>query len=204
MNIEYFKKFEKELSAGLKKQAANSVQLFINSFKSEDEIRSWVWEYLPKLEKNTHCCIRHELFVNLVYPTLKKGFEVGHYDSTLWLGKLAQNIYQTKGVFEELGSLAEMGFYRKCYELDSNRIEGKELLLCCLLDWFSYCEHEWPAGILYGNNGATVEQCFEIRQEAEFARSLTVNENEQVFITQFLIKLDQYERDLTNDYGVNR
>ena len=197
MNIEYFKKFEKELNAGLRKQAASSVRLFINSFKDEDEIRIWVWEYLPKLEKSRHCCIRHELFISLIYPTLKKGFEVRHYESTLWLGKLAQNIYKTKSVFEELGFLTEMAFYRKCYELDPTRSEGKELLLCCLLDWLSYCEHEWPAGILYGNDGATVEQCSEIRQEAEFVRSLTVDQNEQAFIVQFLIKLEQYERDLT-------
>ncbi|MCG7497769.1 hypothetical protein MHO82_12935 [Vibrio sp. Of7-15] len=197
MNIEYLEKFERELNTGLRKQAAKSIQLFIGSFKDEDEIRAWVWQYLLNLEKNQHCCIRYELFVNLIYPTLKKGFEVRNYESTLWLGKLAQNIYKTKGVFEELGSLTEMDFYRKCYELDATRSEGKELLRRCILDWLSYCEHEWPVGILYGNDGATVEQCSEIRQEAEFVRSLTVDKNEQAFIVQFLNKLEQYERGLT-------
>jgi hypothetical protein len=66
MKIEYYENFEKELEAGLKKQAATSVRLFIDSFKGEDEIQEWVWSYLPKLEKNRHGCIRHELFISLI------------------------------------------------------------------------------------------------------------------------------------------
>lgn len=196
MKIEYYEKYEKELEAGLKKQATASVKLFVDSFKGEDEIQEWVWSYLLKLEKNRHCCIRHELFINLIYPTLKKGFESEDYDSTLWLGKLVQNVYQTKGVFEELGSLVEMDFYKKCYEIDPQNVEGNKLLLDSILNWLSHCEHEWPSGILYGMNGATVEQCGEIREEANFALSLTSEQSDKEFIEQFLFKLNQYEKRL--------
>jgi len=194
MKIEYYENFEKELEAGLKKQAATSVRLFIDSFKGEDEIQEWVWSYLPKLEKNRHGCIRHELFISLIYPTLKRGFESEDYNSTLWLGKLVQNVYQTEGVFEELGSLVEMDFYKKCYEIDPQNREGNKLLLNSIISWLSHCEHEWPSGILYGMNGATVEQCFEIRENANFALSLTTEQSEKEFIEQFLDKLNQYEK----------
>ena len=193
MIIEYYEKFEQELEAGLKKQATASVKLFVESFQGEEEVRDWVWSYLPKLEKNRHSRIRHEIFMSLVYPTLKRGFELGDYNSTLWLGKLVQNIYQTKGVFEEFGSLVEMDFYRKCHEIDPANNEGNKLLLCSILNWFSYCEHEWPSGILYGNDGATIEQCEEIRNEAKFALSLTAESSDKDFIEQFLQKLAQYK-----------
>ncbi|MDK1285721.1 hypothetical protein [Pseudoalteromonas umbrosa] len=193
MNIEYYEKFEKELEAGLKKQAATSVKLFVESFKGEEEVRNWVWSYLPNLEKNRHSCIRYEIFINLVYPTLKRGFEIGDYDSTLWLGKLIQNIYQTKGLFEELGSLVDMDFYKRCHEIDPENNHGNSLLLDSILNWFSYCEHEWPAGILYGNDGASIEQCEDIRNEAKFALSLVTEQADKDFIEQFLEKLIQYE-----------
>jgi hypothetical protein len=196
MNIEHYQNFEKSLEAGIKKQASKHVSLFVNSFENQNEIDSWVWEYLPLLETNGHSCIRHELFANLVYPILKKGFEEHDYKSTLWLGKLIQNIYQTKGVFEELGSLLEMDFYRKCYDIDPINPEGNKLLVNSILDWLSHCEHEWPSAILYGMDGASLEQCKDIRVEASFAASLTENLNEKEFVAQFLGKLDQYEERL--------
>ena len=193
MNIEYYENFEKELDAGLKKQATASVKLFVESFQREGDIRDWVWSYLPNLEENRHSCIRYEIFMNLVYPTLKRGFELGDYNSTMWLGKLIQNIYQTKGLFEELGSLDEIDFYKKCHEIDPANNVGNSLLLCSILNWFSYCEHEWPAGILYGNDGATIEQCEDIRNETKFALSLTAEQADIDFIEQFSEKLVQHE-----------
>jgi len=196
MNIEYYESFEKELEAGLKKQATASVKKFVDSFKSREDINNWVWSYLPNLEKNHHSCIRYEIFINLVYPTLKQGFESNDYDSTLWLGKLVQNVYQTKGTFEELGSLTERDFYRKCYEIDSSNPEGKTLLLKSILNWFSHCEHEWPAGILYAMDGATNEQCEIIKNEIDFALTLVSFESDKAFIEQFRSKLRLYEERL--------
>ena len=193
MNIEYFEKFEMELELGLKKKAAASVKQFVNSFENDDEIKSWVWSYLPKLEKNRHSCIRYEIFIDLVYPVLKKGFESRDYNSTLWLGKLVQNVYQTKGIFEELGSNVEMDFFRKCHEIDPNVEEGNELLLQSILSWLSHCVHEWPSGILYGMDGASIEQCKEIRSEANFVKLLSSKERELSFINDFLVKLTEYE-----------
>lgn len=193
MNIECFEKFEMELELGLKKKAAASVKQFVDSFENDDEIKSWVWSYLPKLEKNRHSCIRYEIFIELVYPVLKKGFKNSDYNSTLWLGKLVQNVYQTKGVFEELGSNVEMGFFRKCHEIDPNVEEGNELLLQSILSWLSHCVHEWPSGILYGMDGASIAQCQEIRSEANFAKSLASEERELSFINDFLVKLTEYE-----------
>ena len=89
-----------------------------------------------------------------------------------------------------------MDFYKKCYEIDPQNREGNKLLLNSIIRLLSHCEHEWPSGILYGMNGATVGQCAEIREHANFALSLTTEQSEKEFIEQFLDKLNQYEKRL--------
>lgn len=146
----------------MKKQASKALRGFISSFENGKEKEDWVWEYLPKLQSNRHLRIRHEIFHELVYPILKAGYESRDFDSTLWLGKLAQNIYKTQQLHKKLDWVSELGLYKKCYEIDPRNDEVRLLLLKTIVSWLEYSEHEWPSGILYGNNGATIEQCDEI------------------------------------------
>lgn len=74
MNIEYYNAFLEYQEKGLKKKAAACIQAFISSFESEDEIRNWVWFNLEDLVSNRHSRIRHEIFSELVYPVLKRGY----------------------------------------------------------------------------------------------------------------------------------
>ena len=92
-----------------------------------------------------------------------------------------------------------MLFYRKCYEIDPDREEGKLRLLDSLLNSLSHSEHSWPKGILYGMNGATLAECHVIRETAQFALSLAIENRDQSFIASFLEKLDQYELKLTQN-----
>ncbi|MEJ2622056.1 MAG: hypothetical protein P8163_17920 [Candidatus Thiodiazotropha sp.] len=109
MNIEHYKEFRKLKEKGLNKQASKALREFISSFKNGREKEDWVWEYLPTLEINSYSIIRHETFHELVYPTLKAGYENNDLACTLWLGKLAQNIYQSRQLHEELNWVSELG-----------------------------------------------------------------------------------------------
>jgi hypothetical protein len=192
MNIDHYQEFRDYEEKGLKKQASESLRSFISSFKSENEIEEWVWEYLPKIETNRHSRIRHELFHELIYPVLKRGYENGEFRSSLWLGKLVQNIYQSKKIHEELGWITEEGLYNKCYELNPSNDEARLLLLKSIISWFEFSEHEWPSGILYGNNGATIEQCDEIATEILKAKNLDKESRFSGFIDQYNKKLGEY------------
>ena len=162
MNIKHYYEFRGFEEKGLKTSAAKSLRAFISSFKSQQEIEEWVWEYLPKLEKNKHLRIRYELFHELIYPILKTGYQNNDFASTLWLGKLAQNIFQAQRVHEDLGWVSELGLYEKSYEINPKNDEARLLLLRAIVSWLKYSEHEWPSGILYGKDGATIGQCDEI------------------------------------------
>jgi hypothetical protein len=47
-----------------------------------------------------------------------------------------------------------------------------------LSQWLAYTIHEWPSGVLYGNDGATLEQCKEI---FEAVRELRLLDSESEF-----------------------
>ena len=191
MNIEEFQKFEEYLEKGLKKEASKSVRAFISSIKN-GEADEWVWEYLPKLNKNRHSRIRHELFHEVIFPVLKSGYDKEDFKSTLWLGKLSQNLYQAEKLHEEVDWVTELGFYNKAFVIDPNNDEVRLLLLDSIVSWLKYTEHEWPSGILYGNNGATVDQCQEIAGDVQRVLSMDKEYQYSEFIKQYNKKLCQY------------
>jgi hypothetical protein len=192
MIIEHYQEFRELEEKGLKKQASRALRNFISSFENGREKEEWVWEFLPTLQTNRYSRIRHEIFHELVYPALKAGYEKNDFDCTLWLGKLAQNIYQAQHLHEELNWVSELSLYNKSHELDPNNEEARLLLLKALVSWLEYSEHEWPSGILYGNNGATIEQCEEISAEVQRVLKLDKEFAHSEFIKQYIKKLSEY------------
>lgn len=118
---------------------------------------------------------------------LKNGFA-----STLWLGKLVQNIYQAQQLHEELNWVSELSLYNKSYEIDPGNDEARLLLLKALVSWLEYSEHEWPSGILYGNDGATIDQCEELNAEVQRVQKLDKEHAHSEFIKQYVKTLSEY------------
>lgn len=198
MNSQYYQAFREHEEKGLKKEASIAVRAFISSFENDEAVRAWVWSYLPTLEKNGRLRIRHEIFHELIYPILKSGYENNDFSSTLWLGKLAQNIYQANQLHEALGWVSQLELYRKSHDLAPSNDEARLLLLEATIDWLAYSEHEWPSGILYGNNGATLEQCDEINAEVQRVRLLDKERRYREFTEQYINKLNEYRARLGN------
>lgn len=192
MNINYYNEFLNCQSSGLKKKATESIRDFISSFENEEDIKNWVWENINDLNSNPSSRIRHEIFHELIYPILKLGYLRDDFHSTLWLGKLIQNIYQTPKIHKELDWISGLELLRKAYTLKPKNDEARLLLLQCLVEWLHYSEHEWPSGILYGNDGATLEQCREISQEVELIIRLDKEHQHRELIKQYTEKLTQY------------
>jgi hypothetical protein len=193
MNPKHYQAYKEYEGKGLRKQASESLRAFISSFQNENEVSEWVWEYLPRLESNRHARIRHELFHELVYPVLKSGYESNDFEATLWLAKLAQNVYQSQKVHEELSWVRQLELFEKCHEIEPENDEARLLFLNSIVSWLEYTEHEWPAGILYGNDGATIEQCSEINKEIQRVLRLDKEHKHSAFIKQYSKKLSEYK-----------
>lgn len=196
MNIELFNAFLKHQEFGLKKQASESIRDFISSFKSEAEIQKWVWNYLPQLDFNRHGSIRHELFIELVYPVLKCGYLRKEFEPTLWLGKLIQNLYQNRELHEQLEWITDVQLFREAYKLNRESDEVRILLLEKLISEFNFYMHEYPEVILYGNSAAEAQQCEQIREEVAFAKGLDKERAYTEYISELLNKLNKYESNL--------
>lgn len=192
MNIESFEQYKAYEEQGLRTEAKACLHDFVSSFSDASEIEDWVWQYLPLLKENRHCRIRHEIFVELVYPTLKRGYLKQDFVSTLWLGKLVQNIYNNRAIHEELGWVTDYELYLRSYELEPNSQEAKSLLLATIVGHLKYAVHEWPAGMLWGNDGATTEQCVEFAGDLALANKLDAEQVHRAFFADFAEKLSAY------------
>ena len=197
MNIEHFYKFEEYLDKGLKKEATESIKKFIASLKNSKETADWVWKYLPKLNQNCHARVRHELFHEVIFPVLHLGYQRKQFKSTLWLGKLSQNLYQNKTLHACVDWMTELDFYREAYELAPNDNEARLLLLNAIVSRLRHSEHEWPSGILYGNHGATLEQCHGIAEDVKNVLAMDKKHQYDDFISQYNQKLRQYQEGLS-------
>lgn len=188
-----------------KQEAQERLTDFLASFHSFKEKKRWVHDFLTASEEEPQkfpamgVPISHEIYVHLVLPVLVEGYKQRDAWSTLWLAKTIQNVSRidTRDTAIEHKSMFE--FLKEAYALEPSS-EHRQLLLKADIQWFNYCQHEWPSGILYGSNGATAEECEEILQEVMFARSLDANADYAAFLTEFEQQVREYQHRLQTGF----
>ena len=177
-----------------KQEAQERLTEFLTSFPSLAEKQKWVREFLAEHEDKQK--IPHEIYAHLVFPVLLAGYQQKDAWSTLWLAKTMQNIYRMDALYAAIGRKSEFELLKEVYVLEPSE-ETRRLLLQADIQWFRYCQHEWPSGILYGFDGATTEECEEILQEIEFAKGLDEKAGFAAFLTGFEQKVREYQRRLS-------
>jgi hypothetical protein len=190
MDEALYQKFLELKVTGHKLQAAERVRRFIDSFASFEEKQKWTREFLARGDFGHK--IRHEIYAEVIFPVLERGFQDGDFNSLLWLARTAQNIYSARELHERVGFLSESNFLRRAYEARPDDEIVRRFLLEDLLQWFDYCEHEWPAGILHGADGATLQECEEILREVAFARTLDTQREHNAHLDDFVAKVEAY------------
>ena len=82
--------------------------------------------------------------------------------------------------WEALGRPGDVDLWKEAYRRDPSSDVARVKLVASTARFIQYTLHELPAGVLYGNNGATVEQCKDLETELAFFRGLlTSTESEQ-------------------------
>jgi hypothetical protein len=193
MNPEYFHEFRRLQEAGRKQEAKTALDRFLASFEPADDKKQWVHKFLESGSYGHR--IRHEIYEHLVFPVLREGYHRREAWSTFWLGKTAQNLYACPALHSQVGFKSEQQLLREAYQIEPNE-QIRESLLRSTLNWFGYCQHEWPAGILYGADGASLVECEEILQDIGFARELDVAGANAPFLQQFEHRLNEYKQRL--------
>lgn len=83
-----------------------------------------------------------------------------------------QNLYSSTSDWASLDYVTEEQLVYRLLELDPHDAWAKRQRVEQLKNWLQYTVHEWPSGILYGTDGATLEQCDEIIDAVNELREL--------------------------------
>lgn len=190
MRDEFYKAFREAESKGLKKQAKAAVQQFVACFESFDEKEAWTRSFLKQHEYGGG--VRYEIYANIIFPVLLDGLHRQDAWSVYWLAGTAQNHYSDARLHAKLGHQSELQLIKAAYSLDPGKPEIRVALLSNLISFFNYAVHEWPSGILWGMDGATVSECNVIQEEIDFARTLDGEQRHTEFLDDFQDKLKIY------------
>jgi hypothetical protein len=172
MKNNYFNEYLHYENLGMKQKAKEAVADFIHSFNNFEEKETWTKEYLPNLKRNKHSRIRNELFEEILFPVLLHAYENKNVSLMLWLAKTSQNFYQNKKLWEKIDYKTDLEIIKECYEIDSNNNEVIDMYLELEIRGMQYSIHEWPTGILNGNNFAAKDECKMILKEIPFFHKL--------------------------------
>ncbi len=176
-----------------KERAPLALAEFIASFEDEQAKGEWVREFLNRGDYGHK--IRHEIYRDLIFPLLLCGFRDEDSWAIYQLSRTIQNVYDVKEFWKEIGCATKLDLLEKSYFLAPSDEVRRELLQQ-LIQWFDYCQHEWPSGILFGNDGASPEQCQQLLDEIAKVRNLDKGQKHQQFLDDFEDKVRRYQQRL--------
>ncbi len=152
---------------GLRSQAHQLIPSVVQEFRSDPK-EAFVIELCKGASGSK---INHHLWQEIVLPFAKAGLE----DNPVAIQCLIltiQNLYGDKASHEDLNRTTEEQLLRRMLKFDPHNTWARTRLVDWLTGWLRYCIHEWPSGILYGANGATIQESHEILEAVEELRSL--------------------------------
>lgn len=190
MNIAHYHAFRRDLESGRRADAARSLGAFVESFASLDEKIAWTRTFLEAGDFAGR--IRHELYEIVVFPTLLHGYRLADPWSLWWLARTAQNLYASKPLWRQIDFVSAEALLRALLAQQPDHREARQALLSQLIDGLRYAMHEWPAGMLYGYDGATLEQCGNLGERLAEARRLDSEEVHANFLDAFALNLEEY------------
>jgi hypothetical protein len=191
MDLTHYKRFRELKDAGRGGEAEVELADFLRSFNSFEEKQSWTRWFL-ETEPRGHR-IRHELYEQIVFPVLLEGYRRDDPWSLRMLAATIQNLSGATRLWQQIDFVTDFTLLQQYHALCPGDDSVTNDLLSRHIDWFQFCVHEWPAGILYEMDGATLEQCQEIAEAIEFARQLDKQQIYTEFLADFSAKLAQYQ-----------
>lgn len=199
MIIEKYYEFMDQENKGMKDEAKQRLSEFINSFSSFEEKEEWTYEYLSSLKKN-HLRIRHELYESIIFPVLLYGFRKREINAMHWIVKTRNNLFSAQELYKEIDYISPDDIMQECHTMEPFNSEISETFLGMKIDFISYSQHEWPSGILYGANGASLEECYEIKDELMLIRNLDQDKKYEEYLNDYELKLELYIERLKKYY----
>lgn len=123
---------------------------------------------------------RTPLFQRVLFPELKSRHVAGDAPAARALAQLSQELFRYREGWEALGCPGEIDLWKEAYRRDPSSEDARSKLVTSTARFIRYTLHELPAGVLYGSDGASLEECGDLIAELAFFRGLlTTREAEQ-------------------------
>ncbi|MGC4070166.1 MAG: hypothetical protein QM784_37010 [Polyangiaceae bacterium] len=146
--------------------------------------------------------VRAPLFQRVLFPELKARYIAGEAQAARALAQLSQELFRFREGWEALGWPSEVDLWKEAYRRDPSAEDARARLVTSTASFIMYTLHELPAGVLYGSNGATLEQCDDLIAELAFFRGLLTSveiEHFQDLIERASIHYPSYREYLLQD-----
>lgn len=149
---------------GLRSERNDALDRFLDSFANLplDAQHNWSLSLASKIVDNGESTpVRMPLFRRAILPALENAIATRTAGAARWLAGFAQHIYKCGDLRPRLldGSLTEHSLLLTAIEHDPNDTTARRRLLDLLARHLTYTLHELPTGVLYGHDGASVDQC---------------------------------------------
>ena len=110
--------------------------------------------------------IRQPLYKNLIYPILSDQVEQNDVNAIKGLLRLDQHLISYQGYTKDT-KFSSWTLLEKGLKISPDDRELLEFSERTTRNYLSYTLHELPTGVLYGTNGASIEECKELIIEVE-------------------------------------
>lgn len=147
--------------------------------------------------------VRLPLFRRVIFPALLAGIQSSVTGSARWLAGFAQLLYKSPSCAEQLAEnrRSEFGLLLQAIHDDPNDHLAKKRLLKLMRSRFDYVLHELPGGVLYGHDGATIDECDELLEELSdyerLAMELGGDDEDRELIAESRFHIPAYRRYLS-------
>jgi hypothetical protein len=125
------------------------------------------------VDHGVNLVIRRPLFERAVFPALLEAYQARLPGSARWLAGLSQQLLGCPACREKLrpDEATELGLLLAAVRHDPRDRSSRGRLIEKMADRLRFSLHEVPAGVLYGMDGASPEQCQKLEEElVEFCR----------------------------------
>lgn len=153
---------EIDSNAHSKKIKQQLIKELIESLKTNTNFTFEDIEYISTKLLKTNTTIHLDFFSTILYPIIKKEIEL---ESILAIKLLLQ--FNQSFVQHIDNEHSSYDLIKKGLAIDPNDISLLGIFQKKAANYIHYSIHEIPAGVLYDNNGATVEQCDELEKYLE-------------------------------------
>jgi len=191
----------------VRSESLKKLDAFVEAALHSDlrQIEDWARDLVAKSSEDTEeTPIRMPLFRAVLFPILLSGYQRSDVESIWLLSRLSQLLYNAPDCAALLpeSDRTEYGLLLKLHRLSPSPPKAGSRLLEILYARYEYALHELPAGVLYGHDGATPDQCVEMLEELAFFEEIAQSEPKVAYAE--LITKSRYHITAYREYLMTR